>query len=44
VWEHAYYIDYRNNRQRFVEVFLDHLVDWQFAQSNFATDAAVPSS
>ena len=35
LWEHAYYIDYRNARQRFVEAFLDHLVNWRFAQANF---------
>ena len=36
VWEHAYYIDYRNLRPKFVEVFLNHLVNWDFAQANFA--------
>ncbi len=36
LWEHAYYIDYRNGRQRFVETYLDHLVNWRFAQDNFA--------
>jgi Fe-Mn family superoxide dismutase len=36
VWEHAYYIDYRNMRPKFVETFLDHLVNWSFAESNFA--------
>ena len=35
VWEHAYYIDYRNLRQKFVETYLDKLVNWDFAQSNF---------
>jgi Fe-Mn family superoxide dismutase len=28
VWEHAYYLDYQNERERFVRVFLEHLVDW----------------
>jgi len=37
VWEHAYYIDYRNLRQKFVETFLDKLVNWDFAQKNFAS-------
>lgn len=36
VWEHAYYIDYRNLRQKYVETFLSHLVNWGFAQANFA--------
>jgi len=36
VWEHAYYIDYRNLRQKYVEVFFDKLVNWGFAQVNFA--------
>ena len=36
VWEHAYYIDYRNLRPKFVETFLSNLVNWQFAESNFA--------
>ena len=36
VWEHAYYIDYRNLRPKFVETFLDKLVNWKFAEANFA--------
>lgn len=36
VWEHAYYIDYRNMRPKFVETYLDHLVNWDFVQANFA--------
>jgi len=35
VWEHAYYIDYRNLRPKFVETFLDKLVNWSFAERNF---------
>ncbi len=35
VWEHAYYIDYRNARQKFVETFFDKLVNWSFAEKNF---------
>ena len=35
VWEHAYYIDYRNERPAFVKVFLDKLVNWSFAEANF---------
>ncbi|MDP2793131.1 MAG: Fe-Mn family superoxide dismutase [Sulfurisoma sp.] len=36
VWEHAYYIDYRNMRPKFVETFLGNLVNWDFAAKNFA--------
>lgn len=36
VWEHAYYIDYRNARPKYVETFLAHLVNWDFASANFA--------
>ncbi|SDK67191.1 superoxide dismutase, Fe-Mn family [Methylophilus rhizosphaerae] len=36
VWEHAYYIDHRNARPKFVETFLNHLVNWEFAAKNFA--------
>jgi superoxide dismutase, Fe-Mn family len=35
VWEHAYYIDYRNMRPKFVETFFDKLVNWSFAEKNF---------
>jgi superoxide dismutase, Fe-Mn family len=36
VWEHAYYLDYQNRRADFVGVFLDHLVNWDFAAKNLA--------
>lgn len=35
VWEHAYYIDYRNARPKFVETFLSNLANWDFAAKNF---------
>jgi len=35
VWEHAYYIDYRNKRPDYLAVFLDKLVNWDFAGHNF---------
>jgi Fe-Mn family superoxide dismutase len=36
VWEHAYYIDFRNARPKFVETFLNSLANWDFAAKNFA--------
>ncbi len=36
VWEHAYYIDFRNARPKYIETFLDHLVNWDFANKNLA--------
>jgi len=35
VWEHAYYVDYRNRRPDFVGAFLNHLANWDFAAKNF---------
>jgi Fe-Mn family superoxide dismutase len=35
VWEHAYYIDYRNARPKYVEAFWN-LVNWEFVAKNFA--------
>jgi superoxide dismutase, Fe-Mn family len=34
VWEHAYYIDYRNLRPKWIETFLGQLVNWDFVAEN----------
>jgi Fe-Mn family superoxide dismutase len=36
VWEHAYYIDHRNARPKYIETFLNHLANWDFAAANLA--------
>lgn len=35
VWEHAYYIDYRNRRPDYVDTFLDNLVNWEYANAKY---------
>jgi len=34
VWEHAYYIDFRNARPKYIETFLSSLANWDFASEN----------
>ena len=36
VWEHAYYIDYRNARPDFIKNYLDNLVNWDFVGTNLS--------
>jgi superoxide dismutase, Fe-Mn family len=36
VWEHAYYLDYKNDRKAFLEAFFDKLANWTFAESQYA--------
>ena len=39
VWEHSYYIDYRNRRPDYLKAFLDHLVNWEYVAKMY--DAAM---
>ena len=32
VWEHAYYIDYRNKRPDYVSIFIEKMINWDFAE------------
>lgn len=34
VWEHAYYLDYQNLRPDYLDIFLKHLINWDFANAN----------
>ena len=35
VWEHAYYLDYQNERDKYVQGVIEHLLNWQFASQNY---------
>jgi Fe-Mn family superoxide dismutase len=36
VWEHAYYVDFRNARPKYIDTFLEKLVNWDFVAKNLA--------
>ena len=40
VWEHAYYIDFRNLRPKYVKTFLDSLVNWDYVNAKLAGQPA----
>lgn len=39
VWEHAYYLDYQNERPRYIKTFLESHANWAFAADNYAAVA-----
>ncbi len=40
VWEHAYYLDYQNKRDAYIDAFLSELINWEFAAENYEADRA----
>lgn len=38
VWEHAYYLDYQNERAKYLQTVLSKLLNWDFAAENFAKE------
>jgi Fe-Mn family superoxide dismutase len=36
VWEHAYYLDYQNERGKYLDAIIGNLINWEFAEKNFA--------
>jgi Fe-Mn family superoxide dismutase len=44
VWEHAYYLDYQNERPKYLEAVLSKLLNWDFAGENLAKDSSRPNS
>ena len=39
VWEHAYYLDYKNERAAYIDAFLDRIINWEFASRLFENQA-----
>ena len=39
VWEHAYYLDYQNERPRYLQEVLAKLLNWNFAAENLARES-----
>ena len=44
VWEHAYYLDFKNERDAYIAAYLEHLINWQFAESNLEQVGASEST
>lgn len=40
VWEHSYYIDYRNARPKYLEAWFDNLVNWEHVEKMFEEASA----
>ena len=40
VWEHAYYLDFQNKRDAYIDAFLSELINWDFAAQNYEAGRA----
>ena len=40
VWEHSYYIDYRNARPKYLEAFVDNLINWEHVEEMYTQEAS----
>ncbi|WP_416355070.1 superoxide dismutase [Aureimonas phyllosphaerae] len=40
VWEHSYYIDYRNARPKYLEAFVDNLINWDYVLERYEAAGA----
>jgi len=40
VWEHSYYIDYRNARPKYLEAFWDSLINWEHVEEMYGKAGA----
>ena len=39
VWEHSYYIDYRNRRPDYLKAFVENLVNWEYVEEMYVAAA-----
>jgi len=44
VWEHAYYIDYRNARPKFAEAVLNNIINWDFVAQQLKSAQALKAA
>ncbi|HKC49816.1 MAG TPA: Fe-Mn family superoxide dismutase, partial [Myxococcota bacterium] len=43
LWEHSYYVDYRNERKKYLKAVVENLLNWDFAAANWAAIGGSPA-